>query len=127
MAKRRLGILLLVSFLCAQTELYQFLKAPLLAIHFLEHKTLNASFSFGDFLEMHYFRKQVKDIDYERDMQLPFKAHSDKLFSVSSAPIPQPAVVRVNFQIIANKLRPFLPVRWFSITQSSIWHPPQLS
>lgn len=127
MTKRGLGIFLLISFLCAQTELYQFLKAPLLVIHFMEHKSLNASFSCADFLVVHYFTKQVKDADYDRDMQLPFKSHSDKIFSVSPALIPERSVIQINFQIIERRSKPFLPISELLITQATLWHPPRIS
>lgn len=125
MIKRGLSIFLLISFLCTQTELYQFLKAPLLVIHFLEHKDLNTSFSYKDFLLVHYFAEQVRDADYDRDMQLPFKSHSDKIFWVSPALIPERSVTQINFQIIKKEPKPFLPILESLITQSTLWHPPR--
>lgn len=55
------------------SPLYQLLKVPSLIQHFTEHKALNESISFIDFLSMHYWGDDLDDNDDEKDMQLPFK------------------------------------------------------
>ena len=49
------------------------MKLPKLYGHFMEHKALNASIAFGDFLSMHYLGNDPDDHDDEKDMELPFK------------------------------------------------------
>ena len=57
------------------TELSEFMKMPLLVTHFMEHKSLNAGVTVMDFLHMHYNQGDLKDADYDKDQQLPFKSH----------------------------------------------------
>lgn len=56
-----------------QTELHQLLKLPILVEHFREHRRLDAGITLLDFLKEHYQGHTVRDNDYQRDMQLPFK------------------------------------------------------
>lgn len=55
------------------TSLYQVLKLPSLVRHYTEHKALNPSIDFIDYLSMHYWGQDIDDNDDEKDMQLPFK------------------------------------------------------
>ncbi len=54
-------------------ELYQLLKLPILFEHFSEHKRIDNSVSFTDFLGMHYWGTDINDDDDARDQQLPYK------------------------------------------------------
>lgn len=47
---------------------------PVLIEHFREHRALNSGLSIGKFIVLHYFSGNPKDADYDRDMQLPFRA-----------------------------------------------------
>jgi hypothetical protein len=62
----------------------ELLKAPYIAIHFLEHRALNNRISFADFISMHYLGKDIRDNDADMDMKLPFKkifhGHHQTLF-----------------------------------------------
>ncbi|MGQ7854407.1 hypothetical protein ACUN24_09170 [Pedobacter sp. WC2501] len=51
----------------------ELLKAPYIAIHFLEHRALNHKISFADFISMHYLGKDIRDNDADKDLKLPFK------------------------------------------------------
>jgi hypothetical protein len=73
--KKLVLLSLLVVYLNATTELFQLLKLPVLFEHFTEHKALNSSITFLDFLAIHYAGCDKPDADHERDMQLPFKSH----------------------------------------------------
>jgi hypothetical protein len=46
---------------------------PSLINHFTEHQHLNPQMGLIDFMSMHYWGEDIKDNDYEKDMQLPFK------------------------------------------------------
>ncbi len=74
--KKYLAIVLLSLYLCSTTELYQFLKVPVLIEHFIEHKADNPEMSFYGFLKLHYDH-HVKDADWKTDQQLPFITHHD--------------------------------------------------
>lgn len=56
--------------------------------HFSDHKKENKDINFISFIVLHYFSGNVKDADYERDMELPFKDSDNCL--VSSTPVTVP-------------------------------------
>jgi len=58
------------------SELHQFLRMPVLIQHFVEHRHQDPSLSLLSFLSQHYIHQDVKDADYQRDKQLPFR-HTD--------------------------------------------------
>lgn len=64
---------MVLAILAQITELHELGKLPLLFEHFSEHQELNASVTFTEFLEMHYWGDDLNDDDDSRDMQLPFK------------------------------------------------------
>ncbi len=70
--KKIIAIFLLTVYLSSTTEIYQLLKLPFLAEHFLEHKNDNQNLSFIAFLELHYADNKKSD---ESDKKLPFKSH----------------------------------------------------
>jgi hypothetical protein len=55
------------------SELHQFLRMPVLIQHFVEHRHHDPSISLLSFLSQHYIHQYVKDADYQRDKQLPFR------------------------------------------------------
>lgn len=50
------------------------MKLPVLVQHYKEHKAMYNGLSFFAFLSMHYLNDNLRDADFHRDMQLPFKA-----------------------------------------------------
>ena len=79
---RKLGIVFLTClYLFGATEAYQFLKVPLLIEHYRTHQQMDKSTTFTKFIEIHYFKTQTYDFDYQQDMQLPFKS-SNKTVSL---------------------------------------------
>ncbi|HYK75793.1 MAG TPA: hypothetical protein VEV16_02360 [Daejeonella sp.] len=124
--KKVTAIAFLSIFLISTTELYQLLKFPLLVEHFIEHKEQNQGLSLGGFLLMHYFNGDVKDADYDKDMQLPFKSHSEnahgniiaselKKFNI----IPKPPYKELKKFIISDE------TFFTSAFLSCIWQPPK--
>jgi len=58
------------------SEMHQFLRIPVLIQHFIEHRQINPSTSLLAFLKEHYVNQYIRDADYQRDQQLPFR-HND--------------------------------------------------
>jgi hypothetical protein len=58
------------------SELHQFLRMPVLIQHFMEHRQKDRSISLLAFLKEHYINQYIRDADYQRDQQLPFR-HTD--------------------------------------------------
>ncbi|OLY92010.1 hypothetical protein SAMN05444008_106213 [Cnuella takakiae] len=69
--RRIIAIFCLALLLFTNTELYQLVKMPVLLEHYQEHKA--GGMNLLGFLKEHYFNGGVRNPDYERDMQLPFK------------------------------------------------------
>lgn len=124
--KKLVSILLLCLYLVSTTELYQFLKIPILIEHFMEHKEQNPDLSIGSFFRIHY-DNPVKDADYNTDQQLPFVSHAAHLVIVCTPAIP------FSFQFTDKELNPVIKSRqtfYKSIFYNkdilnAIWQPPK--
>lgn len=79
--------MLLSIYLFSNTELYQFLKIPVLIEHYLEHKNHTKNITFSSYLNMHYSQQNDNDGDENKDMKLPFKSHSSAVFSLNFIPL----------------------------------------
>jgi len=66
--------LLIVICLFSMTPMKEMVKIPMLYFHYLEHVKEMPELNFIGFLDMHYMHGIVLDEDFEKDMQLPFKA-----------------------------------------------------
>jgi len=64
-----------VLFLISNTEFYELLKAPLLVMHYLEHKAETPGLTPAQFLALHYSQQSHTDSDSFDDNKLPFKTH----------------------------------------------------
>jgi hypothetical protein len=82
--KKFLSIFLLSIYLISITELSQLVKLPLLVEHFSEHKQKDGQMSLWKFLHIHYSQNKLNDVDYEKDMKLPFKSHDGCINSIVS-------------------------------------------
>jgi hypothetical protein len=125
--KRFSAILLLSVTLFAQTELHQLFNLKLLFQHFAEHKQEKADTSVVDFIILHYFSGNLKDKDYEKDMQLPFKtvdcasAVSIAIIPASVATVTEPVVfTTLSYSALKNNNIP-------SSHSAEIWQPPKVS
>jgi hypothetical protein len=113
--------LFLTVILLAQTPLQQLLRLPVLVQHFQEHRTETPGISLSSFLILHYFSGHPKDADYDRDMQLPFRAQDVVL--ISSTVVPEP--VEIDFAPPVGEPKPYpllhvkalLPIYPFDIFQ----------
>ena len=75
--KKGLAYIFLCLFLFNTPAFNQPFKLPVLIAHYLEHRQLDQSISFFDFLSLHYSTENDNDGDQERDNQLPFKSVAD--------------------------------------------------
>lgn len=84
---RRFGFwLLLCLFTASATPVGELLKLPVLIEHLREHRRETPDMSLTAFFILHYFSGDVRDADYERDMQLPFKTVELPGLSLATAP-----------------------------------------
>ena len=75
--RRMLAIFLLTVYVVGTTEAYQLLKVPALVVHFIQHAQEDPELDVVNFLRMHYAEDQRMTLDWQQDMQLPFKTHED--------------------------------------------------
>jgi len=123
--KRWFSVILLSLYLCSTTELYQFLKIPILIEHYIEHKSENPEMTIFAFLKMHYDHP-VKDADWQTDQKLPFVTHYEHSIIVFTINPP------FNLEFIENEILILSPkissyndaiLDWSMI--DSIWQPPK--
>jgi hypothetical protein len=109
--------------------LHQLLKLPVLIEHFVEHKELNPSISFLDFLSMHYTATENHDGDSNStDTELPFKSHDNCVaMSVSaSTPASFESFTFNPLSVFQNNIPIHTEAHFASSFLSNIWQPPQL-
>lgn len=107
------------------TECSQLLKIPKLVIHFKEHQNLDSNLSFFEFLYMHYTDHDINDNDQDKDMQLPFKSHSDYASTGFVAwPAAEMLILRT-VPIVTKNYTSSSRVNFQSSFLSSIWQPPK--
>jgi len=121
---RRLSIILLFLYLCSTTELYQFLKIPILIEHYLTHRATDPDMGICDFLKLHY-DNHVKDTDWQEDERLPFMVHQDILSVMCTVP-------ECTQEELSPAIRPRISSTphhrsLFHLTEivDTIWQPPQ--
>jgi hypothetical protein len=125
--KQILAIFLLVVYTCTGSTLQQLQKAPVLAAHYLEHQAMTTDISLTQYLVLHYLSGNVKDADYERDMQLPFKTTDVVVSATTPLIIPAP-FPELNFNLPppAHVHGAVLDVDFHSSQfLFSIWQPPR--
>ena len=124
--RRANAISLLLLYFLVNTELRELVRLPILFEHFSEHKQRNKHVSFSDFIVLHYFSGHVKDPDFERDQQLPFRGTNCEELSTPVAlpvesfvePLPEISYATLNVGIYVS---PFHS----SLFQFTIWQPPK--
>ncbi len=124
--KRTGPILFLLIYLLSSTELHQFLKVPLLFVHYTEHLQDNPSISLVDFMVLHYFSGDTRSVDYARDKQLPFKGDSCPEISLAIA-MPPEDLPETIVQVFNTTCKIGIFKSPFNNTffQFSIWQPPR--
>ncbi len=66
-------------------ELHNLLKIPVLFEHFKEHRQQEPGISFWSFIQLHYLAPIVKDNDFQKDQQLPFRDADCCIMTTTSA------------------------------------------
>ncbi|MBS1512218.1 MAG: hypothetical protein JST86_15320 [Bacteroidetes bacterium] len=125
--KRISAILLLAITVLAQTELHQVFKLQSFVAHFAEHKAENKDMSLMGFIVLHYFSGNIKDKDYDKDMQLPFKTSECAVSSTISI-VPETVFILNTPEFFFSKEYPSLRNSSVRYRQTAdIWQPPRLS
>lgn len=113
-------------YLLSSTEAHQLLKLPVIFQHFAEHKIENPHISFLQFLDMHYMHGSPKDKDYDRDMQLPFKATGDcTAITPAFVPLTAQVLIAAPLRITVRKNYIIKHQCLYSAYLSAIWQPPK--
>lgn len=123
--KRWFAIILLSLYLCSTTELYQFLKIPVLIEHYLEHSQRNPNITVYGFLKLHYDHP-VKDADWQTDQKLPFVTHHDHSIIIFTLNPPFSLEIKeTKLLIVYPKISAYNDaiLNWDII--DSIWQPPK--
>ncbi len=126
--RRYFIIAIVLMYLMSTTELKEFLKLPVLIEHYKEHKILNVSLSFFEFLCMHYAQYDDHDGDKDKDMKLPFKSHS-LCFSSNPVLVTLPDLYLFYSTAFFESIKKEANYYSFLITPSplkSIWQPPKI-
>lgn len=73
-------------FTASATPVGELVKLPVLIEHLREHRRETPDMTLIGFFILHYFSGDVRDADYERDMQLPFKTVDTSPLSLATVP-----------------------------------------
>lgn len=124
--RKLVALLLIFSLISGTTIIGEFLKLPVVFLHFSEHRHEENKISVIDFLACHYVEDahEIHDNDIERDQSLPFK--SDEL-------------VHAHFSLFFIHKTDYIEFRNFSefhhipyifsvaqVFQTDFWRPPVL-
>lgn len=125
--KKLIAIFFLTLYLCSTTEASQLLKIPVVFEHFKEHRLEDHSISPLQFLALHYLHGSPRDKDYDRDMQLPFKTHSDCLVAIAPAFVPKTVELQTIPAIDLPRQENYVvdDQVFISAYLSRIWQPPK--
>lgn len=125
--KKILAIFFLSIYLLATTEAGQVFKLPVIFQHYQEHKHLDKDLTILEFIDIHYMHGSPRDADYDRDMQLPFKAPIHSTIITSNFVIPTPIFFFERKIYFIEKKKPLVySTSGYSFNfHSSIWQPPK--
>jgi hypothetical protein len=123
--KKFTAISFLLIFGCANTELGQLLKLPVLVHHYLEHHDDDAG-TFANFLHKHYDEENSHPSPNSEHEKLPFKCH-DLGFSQATFIYQSPFGFEIkNYRPVQSKQRAVYSVSFHSsYILSRIWQPPK--
>lgn len=131
MLRKTIAISFILAFLCANTEIGQLLKLPVLIQHFTEHHDHDDALeiSFADFIDFHYNNdKQHSDTDeHDNHQNLPFKTINTNVNTILAFESQTEFSFRKPNIIFPNRTVPFSRVFYISNVFASIWLPPKLS
>jgi hypothetical protein len=120
-----MAILLMSVFLCANTEMYQLFKLPVLLHHYLEHRQNDHSISFLAFLKEHYVNEHAQASQHHHE-RLPFKSHSCAGGHISLADPELPVFTLCKDMSVAKQpLMLYKEPNHSNSFVSRIWQPPK--
>ncbi|PJB12922.1 MAG: hypothetical protein CO119_04265 [Flavobacteriales bacterium CG_4_9_14_3_um_filter_40_17] len=124
--KKLASIFLLTIYLFANTSFCELIKIGVFVNHFKEHQFENEDINLYIFVTIHYFSGNVKDDDYDRDMELPFKSHDvSPTFSVV---LLTPSFEYIVIKSVGYSKHDFRFYKFSNIPTShlsEIWQPPK--
>lgn len=124
--KKLASIFLLTIYLFANTQFCELIKIGVFINHFVEHQSENEDISLSRFVVIHYFSGNVKDDDYDRDMELPFKSHD--VSPTLSFVLLNPSFEYILIKPVKYSKRDFNFYKFSNIPTSylsEIWQPPK--
>lgn len=109
--------------------MYQFFKLPELVQHFQEHRAQDKELTVWQFFKIHYTgNDDEKDVDYAKDMKLPFKKH-EFTHHITSVVIVAPVASPVLDKPPVYSVERNLPLQGqhfrSSLLIANIWQPPR--
>ena len=127
--KRLILISLILVFLCANTELHQLFRLPVLIHHYLEHHQDEQDKSFLHFLSDHYSSNpEHSDNDNHEHDNLPFKTNDCATMHSNVAFNHQHNFTFCEPQVVSEKVSVAYNVGIYSSAiLNTIWQPPQFS
>lgn len=126
--KKGIAIFLLSVYLFSTAEAREFLKFPVIFEHYQEHKQKDNDLTILDFFDIHYMHGSPFDEDYDRDMQLPFKAPVYSTVAAISF-VPAVPIYFPTPKVCYLEMKQCLPFRLSGYKysyHSSIWQPPRV-
>jgi hypothetical protein len=126
--RKKIAIALTFLYLFTATELNQFWKLPIFISHFIEHRQESPDITLLNFITLHYFSGDIRDADYARDEQLPFRDNSECLIGSISSIVPATPTISYQSEILCQVT--FIPETQDgkpSRYQTDIWQPPRHS
>lgn len=123
---KSIAIFLLSVFIFSNTELRELGKIGALVGHYQEHKNNDAKITFLEFIHLHYFSGFVRDDDFNRDQQLPFKVIDCAAPGIVLT-LPPVAILELKTPelVVSNKILPQTQSFSSSCHFSDIWQPPK--
>lgn len=124
--RRYFALSFLFLYIFTATEFHEWLKFPLLVVHYQEHQEKENNITFLEFLAKHYTQKDIFDADRDKDMKLPFKSTN----CVLSFVIILPSILNVELVSPTDfKEKPtnkYFANTFNSSNYSAIWQPPKI-
>lgn len=119
-----ISIGLLLILMLNNTEFHQLMKLPVLVNHYFDHKQLNHSLSFVDFIFIHY--SDDLESNDQTHHELPFKSHEcqhmTSLVLVCEFPSYTPLKIANGPLVLAT----YQESIYASNSLGAIWQPPQI-
>jgi hypothetical protein len=125
--KKLIAILSLFIFLCANTELNQLLKLPILVHHLIDHHNQEPDETFMDFVNEHYSDQQSHSENKDHN-NLPFKT-TDCSITHSTLAFVNLIPFSISQTIVFHAKTPPIYSNLFYSTSviNNIWQPPKFS